>query len=142
MASKVDIPLHYPGAPPELKRDLERLASALDNFFRSLDRTHTPRWKYLPPASADTFAAFESIRPVTPRTSATVNVQLPQAKNTDGGRELRVQRMNQLGSIYLVPTGGALINGETRYHMLATIGFVTVQWDGTGYYTEKYGAAP
>jgi len=141
MASKVEIPLHFPGAPLELKRDLERLASKLDGFFRSIDRTHTPRWGSLPLVSSDTFAAFDHVRRIAPATGQNIVCQLPQAKTTDGSRELRVQRMNQLGHIYLVPSG-SLINGAARYKMNSGIGFVTVQWDGTAYFTENYGAAP
>ena len=141
MRGEINIPLSFPGAPPELKRDLERNSSELDKFFRNLPKNYTPRWKYLPLATTNTFAAFDHVRRIAPAANATVIVELPRANTVDGGRELRIQRMNTNGSIYLVPPD-ALINGDARYHMLMPIGFVTVQWDGEGYYTDITGGAP
>lgn len=142
MGRGTDIPLEFPGAPEGLRRDLDRLGSGLDRFFRELPLKYRPRWRYeLPIATSNTFAAFDTVTRVAPLEGGTVVVQLPRANPKDGGRELRVQRMNTEGIIYLFPPD-AEINGAARYHMLNSIGFVTVQWDGAGYYTEHPGAAP
>lgn len=137
-----DIPTtFYPKNDPGLQRDLNRLGSGLDRLLRELSRLYRPRWEPLPIVIGDTFAAFDCVTRITPTSGATVIVQLPRANSKDGGRELRVQRTNTNGTIYLVPPD-ALINGAARYHMLNNIGFVTVLWDGAGYYTETAGAAP
>ncbi len=137
MNENPDIPLEFNATDPAiLKRDLGRFANAMFLFVRTLRAAYHPRMKNQPIVTSGTAqAAFDMVCRVAPIAGQTVTIQLPRAGIGDAGRTLRILRLTATGTTTAVGLDST-INGQDPRTISAARGFVTLMWDGEGWYTE------
>ncbi len=137
MNENPDIPLEFnANEPATLKRDLGRFANAMFLFVRTLHSAYQPRMKNQPIVTSGTAqAAFDMVCRVAPASGVTIVIQLPRAGIGDAGRTLRILRLTPNGTTTAVGLGST-INGQSPRTIASSRGFVTLMWDGEGWYTE------
>lgn len=141
MPAKIDIPLVFPAAEGALKRELERLASAVYKYTQDADIRYEPRPSISKVYTSGTIAAaFDVITRVSPATGETVTVQLPRPDPRNGGRRVIVQRMTTVGAIVISPIDCS-VNSYDRYIMTNAPGYVTARFDSENYFTDLPGCA-
>lgn len=138
MGKKLDIPLVFtPGDPAMLKRDLERLATAMDGYVR---QDAPASFVATPQPNRSGVLSFDKQTRVALAAGETLALQLPQPDVTNGGRSLYVKRETSLGSCKIRGVG-ALINGRSTKLLPAQPGLYTIFFDGTNYYSSPALAA-
>lgn len=133
-----NVPLQY-SAEGELKRELERGAQALVSWAKTLpDRTDI-----VPDISevASRVLAFGQIVRVAPEDGETIHLILPRLDTRQGGRAIRVMRMNTLGLVFLhAPNAIARIDGVAQVLLYNSVRVTTIWYDGARDYVSD-GAA-
>lgn len=129
-----DVPLTFPEAPKELKRDLERLSNSVFNFGKEALNILAPRWQ--PQAQAASALSFDLSIPFTPKTGETINVSLPRPDSKNGGRICGLVRKTSNGTIK-VRAIGCTVDGLTSYTVPQGRGFTAFFFDGVNYWTSR-----
>lgn len=139
MAARIDIPLTFPdGAPPPLKRDLERLARGVYEYAQAAPRLFAAR--PAPQAQTQAALAFDATVPFSLLDGDGVKVALPRPKTENGGRKCGLIRKSSTGVI-LVFALGCMIDGADRYRLSHAIGYTGFFFDGENYWSSRAGVA-
>lgn len=140
MAAQSSIPLSFQTDDPKvLKRELERLASALAAYFGQLTgQSHAqvvePRLRTLPLNSPK--AAFGFVTPVAlPNAADSLDISLPPPNPQNEGLKAHVVRKTVTGTIRL-SAPGCLVNDQTVATIASPVGWYPVLFQGGNYYTQ------
>lgn len=137
MAARIDIPLTFPnGAPPTLKRDLERLANGVYAYTQAAPQLFAARPETPPRARA--FLSFDSVVPFALVDGVRVDLSLPRADPRNGGRRCGIIRKAATGMI-VVSAVGCLVDGTTSYTLSNALGYTEFLFDGTDYWSSRAG---
>lgn len=121
-------------APPELRRDLERLADQVDSLFVALTNGTERRWRIPGILRADGALSFGDLQRVDTTGAVTINLHLPTVRAQDAGREIAIRRMVAAGTINLVPPSGADLDGSLAAVALPGVaGTYILVFDGIGF---------
>jgi len=138
MGKKLDIPLSFtPGDPAALKRDLERFATAVDGYTRTLAPA---AFVAAPQPNRDGLLSFDMLTRVSLVSGDVLMLQLPQPDVKNGGRTLYVKRETITGNCFIRGVG-ALINGRATKLLPAAPGLYSIFFDGANYYSSPALAA-
>lgn len=125
--------------PAQLKRELGQFAAEFIRLHRAFLDGGAPRLEPLELVNApsgqsiDAAAGFGHYLPIDSSGGGTVRVRFPKPNSKDGGRVLAVERRSTSGTIVLMPSGGALLNGSATVSMAATRGLYLYLFDGVGW---------
>jgi len=111
-----------------LPRDLERLAQGIVSWAKGLpDPENT-----IPTVSvvkATTLGFGQFVR-VAPADGEVVQLVLPALDKTQGGRAIRIARMNTLGMVFVSAQGNGRIDGLARVLLYNSVEVTTIWYDG------------
>lgn len=127
-----NVPLAY-SAEGKLKTELERGAQAIVNWARELPSATD----IVPEVSeiAGRALAFGQIVRVAPADGETIHLILPRLDARQGGRAIRIMRMNTLGLVFLNAPGPRVhIDGVSRALLYNSVRVTTIWYDGASDY--------
>jgi hypothetical protein len=132
MAVNFDIPLSYPAAEPQLRGQLERLASSVKAYIDQAPRVFSP--VMLPQASTGAVLAFGAALRTVTVASDDLTITLPRVSTKDGGKTCGLYRTTALGTITVVAPD-SLIDGVATLELPTTIALYEFYFDGVNYYS-------
>lgn len=122
-----NVPLRYTAEGP-LRTELERGAQAVVSWAKALPDTAD----IVPNVSeiAGRVLAFGQIARVAPTDGETIQLVLPRLDTTQGGRAIRIMRMNNLGLVFLNAPSPARVDGLSRVLLYSSVRVTTIWYDG------------
>lgn len=138
MPSAIDIPQRFTtDDPAQLKRELERMAQALDLFTRQGFEIYAPRYTALPTLNPTALVVGRVAR-VNLVDGDLLRMQMPPANRKDFGKKCAILRETTTGNCLLFG-GAALVGGADRYQLANDIHFVEFLLDDGDWYPSRAG---